>query len=394
MSLILIAEITIPMTIRRGISCSRNTQSFLHSLDTSTVWAEYQTVISNGTDNSMSTTKIPDQQRIVALNLQYDGHRVTVSVTPSKLARELSFSLPGKIRLQLQGFDKGYQPRYRDSSGCFESNLLQYCSVCSCGQNACQHVEYATQHIQLLQHVSLVIEEYQQKLNNQQVEMIRIQHESDESQQKIGQLEQDMERLGNSIGELDKKKEAELKEVREEVELKQLELEQEVEDKERLEQEKEYLALTMEEEKKAYQENISALNSCAWETTGSTKAGQLDISPGMNVPSLTPSQLDPSEKYEKNVDSTHHRAKHTHKILKKLARVNFVRKLGLERRQPVKQGKVCIDSQQVQGLKLLVSGNAECDVIRITTTAESKLQQVLAAHQVADMFEVEVQYPY
>ena len=378
------------MTIRFGISCHRSTEvaSAWDLLNT-----EEQAHIFRRVSNTVPKRNIPDQQRIAVLNLQYEGHRVTVSVTPGKLASELSFSLPNQIRSQLQGIDNDYQPKYRDSSGCFESNRSKYHVVCSCGKNTCQHVGYATQHFQLLGRFSSVIEEYQQKLSSLQLEMMQVQQKSKGSQQKIKQLEQEINQLENRAGELDKKREVELNEAKEEVELKQLELDEELEDKRQLEEEKESLILEMEEIQEIYHQNMSALNS-NWETNSSTEVKESGSSSSINVPVLTSSQLHLDEKYEKNVKSSHHRAKHTHKILKKLARADFIKQLGLEWRQPVKQGKVQIDSQQVQSLKLLVPDNGECDVIRISTTAESKLQQIWAAHQIAAMFEVDVQYPY
>lgn len=109
---------------------------------------------------------------------------------------------------------------------------------------------------------------------------------------------------------------------------------------------------------------------------------------------LPPTQIPPSNKFQKTVEADHHRVgqsvNHTDSLLMKLAQIEFIRELGIGRRHNIKVGKVQIKPKAEQ-LELLVPHKGEADIIRIITTAKTRAQQFLAAYYLGELFGVEVQ---
>jgi len=227
-----------------------------------------------------------------------------------------------------------------------------------------------------------------------------------ESQRKILEAEQIRKSLESKLQLLDservelsrqldseKKTAEQLAMLRSELEAKESEiaklskqLEDENEEQERLQQE----VVT-------YQENLNAMMSEFWSRRNgpATNAANSNLSDRrLSVVSRyfipPPSNVPTEEKFQKNVFSDHHRVGHTRSLLAKLAKIDFIRELGLDYRHNIKSGKVQI-KERVEELELLVPYKGEADIIRIVTTAQTKAQQLFAAHLIGEDFEVEVQ---
>ena len=105
-----------------------------------------------------------------------------------------------------------------------------------------------------------------------------------------------------------------------------------------------------------------------------------------------PSSNLPQEKLGSNVVASHHRVRNMRRVIAQLVGLSFVHRVGMSRRQRTKRGKVQLTGD-IDQLEVLVPENTEADILRVTTTCETKPQRMLAAHLIAHHFGVPVQGP-
>jgi hypothetical protein len=105
-----------------------------------------------------------------------------------------------------------------------------------------------------------------------------------------------------------------------------------------------------------------------------------------------PPQTDASyeDKFEANVNAQHHRENNTLDLLNQLRHMPFVKKIGVDYKHPGKSKKVRTD-QNTSLIHLHIPCNNLVDIVRITTTAQSRAQQLVAAHYIANEFNTTVQ---
>jgi len=103
----------------------------------------------------------PDYQRFIALNIQVPQvkgkriyHRVTITSSFKDLTLDLSLVLPSQVKRILEGHAET-PISYRASHHELPSPnpyRAPYIVVCSCGEENCEHIDYAIRHFQLVQH--------------------------------------------------------------------------------------------------------------------------------------------------------------------------------------------------------------------------------------------------
>jgi hypothetical protein len=343
----------------------------------------------------------PDYQRFIALNIQVPQvkgkriyHRVTITGSLKDLALDLSLVLPSQVRRALENQLEA-PIVYRNSCRELPSpnpNRASYTAVCSCGEEDCEHVDYAIRHFQLVQRFA--------------EDTGRIAHLIQESQQRAQEAEQKRRELASNLDSVQQEREELIKriETAEEAGDQVTELHKNLESKEseiaslhvQLEQRDEQQE-RFQREIRTYQENIEAIwRSEFWRGKKEGSSAEpspisdemLDMLTHFFVP--MPADVTPKEKFQDNVSVSHHRVPNTMGLLGQLVDISFIREIGIGRRHNTKSGKVRI-KPEVERLELLVPYKGEADIVRIITTASSKAQQLAAAHFISKRFEVDVQ---
>lgn len=345
----------------------------------------------------------PDYQRFIAINIQVPiapgkraYHRVTITGSHRDLADDLSHILPKNARAVLKRSDEPIL--VKDSHREFpQKNPYRgpYIAVCSCGAKDCEHVEYAVRHFQVVQafaensgRISDLLRENKQRATEAELARRNLEREihslGQERQELASQLEA-AEKTGKQVTELQEN----LRSKDTQIDLLRGRIEQEDKEQARLQRE---IA--------NYQDNLKAVFTQFWQEKDELASdGSLHLPDEMLTVFnrrflLPPSQIPPSNKFQKTVEADHHRVgqsvSHTDSLLVKLASIEFIRELGIGHRRNTKMGKVRT-KPKVEQLELLVPYKGEADIIRIITTAQTRAQQFLAAYYLGELFGVEVQ---
>jgi hypothetical protein len=346
--------------------------------------------------------KEPDYQRFIALNIQVPEvkgkrvyHRVTITSSFRDLEQDLSLVLPSRVRSHLRGESRA-AISYQQSGHSVPStnpNRDPYTAVCSCGQRDCEHIEYAVEHFQLIQRlsenvgrVSTLLRESMRR--SEEAEQVRKALES-----RLGLLEQERDELAARV-KAEERAGKQVKELRDELDARSLEIIDLQTQVGRKSEEQELLQQQIEQ----HQRNYRAMAEEYWReksVSSPSDVGQVSdemLSVLTQHFALPWCDVDPKDKLQENVQADHHRVSNTDTVLTQLARIEFVRELGIGRRRNTKQGKVRID-RKADRLELLVPHKGEADTVRIITTALSRPQQLFAAYLIGEQFGVPVQDP-
>lgn len=287
----------------------------------------------------------PDYQRFIAINIQVPiaagkrvYHRVTITGSHRDLANDLARVLPKRVRTMLERSDELVQ--IKDSHFEFPHNNPYrdaYIAVCSCGIKDCEHIEYAVRHFMSIQafaensgRISELVRENKQKAT--EAELVR------------KGLEQDILLLGQERQELAKKLEAaeqsgtQVAQLQQELESKDLEMGLL---RQKIVQEDEEQA-RLEREIANYQDNLKSVFTQFWQEKDEIASDEthkmseefLAVFSQRFLP--PPSQVSPSNKFQKTVEADHHRVGNTELVLAKLAPIEFIRELGIGRRRNTK----------------------------------------------------------
>lgn len=341
----------------------------------------------------------PDFQRFVAVNIFVVGqnkqrHRVTITNSLRDLAQELSFVLPNRVQRILKFCDELII--HEESRHEIPARLPRwdpFVAVCSCGQRACEHVEVACRHFNLVQsfadNTGQILEEIH-KRQKQIEEAVKAQSLLETKLQQLNSecatlaeklaVEKAASERANLLQEQLTAKQAEISELQNQVHhygKRQEELEKEL----AIHQDN-YRAIVLEVARRGSE------FGAATEREGEIDEDVQRVLYECFLPPVR--DVAPERRLQLSVSSDYHMAASTRVIAANVAQLFFVREIGIDRRLTTKTGKVQI-LPKIGELKLIVPRDGDANTIRVYTTAQTRSQHYFAAHLLAQRFGVEVQ---
>lgn len=357
----------------------------------------------------------PHYQRFVAFTVQFPiekgkriYHRVVITGTHKDIAQDLGTFLPSRARTILER-SESEELEARPSKRRMETTTPKresYYAVCSCGVKNCEHLTDAIKHFFLVQdfaentgqvikeirdtqtrfqEASEKIEEATQRLESVSLELTQLEAERSKLEGQLHKTQDDDEQLSKILeGELEAKSK-EITEIRRREEAIRTEKDTLLAEKEELERTNENL-----------HGNLDALTHEMGRIAARGYGSPADKLPD-NVASvvskyfaLKSSDLEPESKLAPSVYSDHHKASNVEILAKRLSGIDFIKYIGISYRREARHNKVTV-MPDTDELELIVADSDNANIFKLGTTAQTKAQQLLAAHLVAEQFNARVE---
>jgi len=356
----------------------------------------------------------PHYQRFVAFAVllptekgkrQY--HRVVITGTHNDLEKDLGEILPKQARWLLSHSDsQEIKARTKRRVETTTPNRQNYYAFCSCRADDCEHLKDAIDHFFLIQDFAENSGQIIKDMRDNRILLTEYSEKIEETNNALATLATDLSRLENERTELS----ARLQKVKEEDDQLAYGLIKELDAKnkefEQLQAKEETVLTekkTLQDEKQeiecrnqSLQANIETLSN----EMRNLAARKLTAPPAA-LPSavtgvvgrhfaLEPSDLEPDAKLAPDVFSDHHKAANAEMTAHKLSAIDFVRYVGVSYRHSTKHNKVTV-LPSPQELEMVITDGDSGNIFKITTTAKSKAQQLLAAYLLAEQFDARVE---
>jgi predicted nucleic acid-binding Zn-ribbon protein len=356
----------------------------------------------------------PHYQRFVAFSVLLPVekgkrvyHRVIISGTHKDLEQDLGELLPKQIRRLLSHSDsEEIWERTKRRVKTTTPNREDYFAFCSCKTADCEHIQDAVEHFFLIQDFA---ENSGQIIRGIRDNRVRVQEYSqgiDAANSTLQTLTTKLDGLERERSELANR----LQRAREEDEKLALSLMEELDDKGQHISILQDLEATTRSEKEALlfekqgletanrilRGNLEAIGrefgKLAAEKHTSTEKGLSDEVIGVvsEYFALEPSNLEPESKLAPSIFSDHHKASNVETLARRLSAIDFVKYVGASYRREAKHNKVVIMPLEHE-LEVIIADGDNANILKLGTTAQTRPQQLLAAHLVAKQFDARVE---